>query len=48
MANKFSMDVEPLALLCLDEYIKYREGCPAPFDDTYYLELPFVNQDQLG
>ena len=42
MANKFTPDVQPLALDCLEEYIRYREKCPATFDHEYYQQLPFI------
>ena len=44
MANKFTVDVQPLALDCLEEYIHYREKCPDTFNAEYYKQLPFVKR----
>lgn len=41
-ANKFYTDFQPLALDCLEAWIKHKEDCPPPDDLEYYRQLPFV------
>jgi beta-1,3-galactosyl-O-glycosyl-glycoprotein beta-1,6-N-acetylglucosaminyltransferase/N-acetyllactosaminide beta-1,6-N-acetylglucosaminyltransferase/mucin type N-acetylglucosaminyltransferase 3 len=41
-ANKFHADFQPLALDCLDAWIRHKEICPPSTDYTYYSKLPFV------
>ena len=41
-ANKFLLDVDPLAYECMEALIEQRSICPPPFNDTYYRNLPFI------
>jgi len=43
-ANKLYADFQPLALDCLEAWIKHKEQCPQAEDDDldYYRKLPFV------
>jgi len=43
-ANKFYIDHQPLALTCLEAWIKHKTVCPTHFDSQYYSHLPFVKK----
>lgn len=41
-ANKFLLEFEPLAYECMEALIEQQSVCPPPFNDTYYINLPFI------
>lgn len=44
--NKFHLDYQPLALLCLEEWHRNRTARPDTryFNETFYRNLPFINK----
>lgn len=42
--NKFYENYQPLALDCLEAWIRHRELCPVSLDLNFYKDLPFVNR----
>ena len=46
-ANKFFMDYQPMAQLCLSEFIQTRARCQTGFDTTFYKKLTFVKNKYL-
>jgi hypothetical protein len=42
-ANKFFWWYQPIALDCLDQWLRHKEACPPVDDDLeYYRQLPFI------
>lgn len=41
-SNKFYIDMQPLALECMNAWIEHKVHCPPKFDDKFYKSLPFV------
>ena len=44
-ANKFYADYQPLALDCLEAWIRHKEVCPIEDDFQYYRQLPFIQKN---
>jgi hypothetical protein len=40
--NKFDVHFDPLALDCLEAWLRHKEICPPPFDHDYYSNLTFI------
>ena len=40
--NKFHINFQPLALDCLEAWLRHKEMCPPPFDYDYYSNLAFI------
>jgi len=41
-ANKFYTNFQPLALDCLDAWLRHKEMCPPQFQYEFYSKLPFI------
>ena len=44
--NKFHIDYQPLALDCLEMWVRYKNNCPesSDLDLEYYRKLPFIKR----
>ena len=43
-ANKLYSTMEPLALICLEAWIRHKEVCPPKVDYDFYAKLPFTKK----